>query len=81
MKPFANDHEAETIAGLSIENGTSMVTISGNLEIRKDQAGLQQAIHLQQLADALVSALQGFELPEQASAQEGDAETVPNPFR
>jgi hypothetical protein len=81
VTPFANDHEAETIAGLTIENRTAGVTVSGNLEIRKDQAGLQQAIHLQRLADALVSALQGLDLPELAAPRIGSGDTVPNPFR
>ena len=81
MTPFANDHEAETIAGLTIENGTSVITVSGNLEIRKDQAGLQQATHLQRLADAMVSALQGIDLPEEAEPEDAGVETVSNPFR
>jgi len=57
FKPFADDEAAVTIGGLTIENGTDRVSISGSLDISADNAGLTQAKALKEAADAIVSAL------------------------
>jgi hypothetical protein len=60
FKPFANDTDALNIAGdaINIVNGKTRLTISGDLSIARDQAGLANALALQKAVNAIVEALQ-----------------------
>ncbi|WP_277184721.1 hypothetical protein [Caballeronia sp. BR00000012568055] len=60
FKPFGNDTDALNIAGdaINIVNGRTRLTISGDLTIARDQAGLANAIALQKAVNAIVDALQ-----------------------
>jgi hypothetical protein len=84
FKPFANDSDVQNIAGdaLNIVNGKTRVTLSGDLTIARDQAGLAAALALQKAVNAIVDALQKdatlpAKLPEEPAAPTGSAD---NPF-
>ncbi len=64
---YTNDDDVLSIQGdaLTVSNGTSRITISGTLEIAKDQRGLKAALALQQAIGSMVAALQAqAALPE-----------------
>ncbi|KND59310.1 hypothetical protein BVER_00779 [Candidatus Burkholderia verschuerenii] len=72
------------IAGdaLNIANGKTRVTISGDLGIARDQAGLANALALQKAVNAIVDALQKepslpAKLPDEPAAPTGKTD---NPF-
>ncbi|MDR5818395.1 MULTISPECIES: hypothetical protein [unclassified Caballeronia] len=61
FKPFANDTDALNIAGdaINIVNDTTRVTVSGDLTITRDKAGLANALALYKALGAIVATLQG----------------------
>jgi len=79
FKPFENGTESHTIHDLTLENQTDCVSIYGNLQITKDQAGLKAAKLLQSYLNEVVASLEKqSDLPEQLARQsEGEIE---NPF-
>lgn len=83
MRPFENDAEAVTIAGLSVENGTDQIAIHGSLEIKRDQQSLKQLDALMSvLSDVRATLLSFGDLPNVAAA-DADAssvDVVANPF-
>lgn len=82
IKPFQDNETAASIGDLSIENSTSVVMISGNLEVARDKAGLKRARTLKQLVDAVVAQLEADgNLPDEVGAAKGAADEVDNPFR
>lgn len=80
---YSNDDEVLNIAGdaLTVSNGTTHVTISGTLEIAKDQHGLKAALALKAAVDTIVAELQRAPLPakliDEPPAPTGSVE---NPF-
>jgi hypothetical protein len=85
FKPFSNDDDVLNIAGdaINIANGKTRVTISGDLSIARDQAGLANAIALQKAVNAIVDALQkdAAALPAKlADEPPKPAGTTDNPF-
>lgn len=80
MTPFADDESSIAIAGMSVENGTAAIVLSGNLEITRDREGLEAARRLKEFADALLEALQAEPLSERVESGGGNAGTVDNPF-
>ncbi|KIG01508.1 MULTISPECIES: hypothetical protein [Caballeronia] len=84
FKPFANDTDAMNIAGdaINIVNGKTRVTVSGDLTIARDQAGLAAAQALHDALGAIVEALKKesnlpAKLPDEPPAPTGTAD---NPF-
>ena len=84
FKPFANDTDVMNIAGdaINIENGVKRLSISGDLTITRDKAGLANALALHKALGAIVDALQNdaslpAKLPDEPSASSGTAD---NPF-
>ena len=81
MKPFANESEAMAIGDLSIENGTSVITVSGNLEIGQDKTGLKRAQGLKEIISAIVAKLEeSNDLPDKVDIPATSSTQVPNPF-
>ena len=79
FKPFENDTESHTIHDLTLENQEDCVSIYGNLQLTKDQAGLQAAKALQAFLNQVVSALENeTNLPEKIDRQ--DEQEIENPF-
>ncbi|MEG0483517.1 MAG: hypothetical protein RR569_10450 [Acinetobacter sp.] len=79
FKPFENGTESHSIHDLTLENQVDCVSIYGNLQITKDQAGLQAALVLQRyLSDIVENLEKQADLPKQITRQiEGEIE---NPF-
>lgn len=80
LKPFADDSASQTIAGLTIENGTDKIGIYGSIGVTRDKTGLAHARALKAILDATVQALEAErDLPEAIPPAE-PAVTVKNPF-
>lgn len=79
FKPFENGTESHAIHDLTLENQEDRVSIYGNLQLTKDQAGLHAAKALQAFVNAVVSALENeAHLPEKIDRQ--DEQEIENPF-
>ena len=79
FKPFENGTESHAIHDLTLENQEDRVSIYGNLQLTKDQAGLQAAKALQAFVNAVVSALENeAHLPEKIDRQ--NEQEIENPF-
>ena len=79
FKPFENGTESHAIHDLTLENQEDRVSIYGNLQLTKDQAGLQAAKALQAFVNAVVCALENeAHLPEKIDRQ--DEQEIENPF-
>ena len=79
FKPFENGPESHAIHDLTLENQEDCVSIYGNLQLTKDQAGLQAAKALQAFLNEVVSALENeTNLPEKIDRQ--DEQEIENPF-
>lgn len=78
--PFADGSAAQTIGGLTIENGRTGITLHGSLDLTRDRAGLARARTLKAALDAVVASLERADLP--ADAAQADEPTIrrPNPF-
>lgn len=79
FKPFENATVSHAIHDLTLENQEDCVSIYGNLQLTKDQAGLQAAKVLQAFLNDVVSALENEQnLPEKIERQ--DEQEIENPF-
>ncbi|MGX9219481.1 hypothetical protein ACWV27_13895 [Massilia varians] len=78
FKPFANEADVLEIGNLMLENRLDRITISGDVDLTADKAGLALARRLHAQLGAVVVALEARELPERLPPP--DVETVDNPF-
>ncbi|WP_209586638.1 hypothetical protein [Massilia sp. BHUDP2] len=78
FKPFANEADVLEIGNLMLENRLDRITISGDVDLTADKAGLALARRLHAQLGAVVEALEARELPERLPPP--DVETVDNPF-
>ena len=78
LKPFENDHQSTAIDDLTVENQQDCVSLYGNIQITKDQIGLQHAKALQSLINAIVTTLEQADLPEQIERL--PEQEIDNPF-
>jgi len=79
FKPYANEADVLRIGDLEIENRVDRVTLTGDLVLTKDKAGLALAKELQSLIGRVVKVLEtDKQLPETVDLIA--AETVKNPF-
>lgn len=76
--PYDNESDVLNIGGLQIENRLDRVTVSGDLDLTADQAGLADARALHQLLGAVLTALEARSLP--ATLPPPSSDTVDNPF-
>jgi hypothetical protein len=76
--PYENEADVLDIGGLQIENRLDRITISGDVDLTADQAGLAHARALQRLLGDVVAALEARALPPNLPPAGG--ETVANPF-
>lgn len=79
FKPYANEADVLTIGRLTIENRLDRITISGDIDLTADQAGLADARDLHRLLGEVVKQLEAQQdLPKQLPPP--TVETVDNPF-
>jgi len=78
FKPFENGNESSSIEDLTLENQIDCVSLYGNLQITKDQHGLQLAKQLQALVNAMVTELEKQPLPEKIQTK--TEQQIENPF-
>ena len=76
--PFANEADVLGVGNLTLENRLDRVTISGDVDLTADQAGLALARRLHAVLGDVVAALEARDLPERLPPP--DVGTVPNPF-
>ena len=79
FKPYANEADVLRIGELEIENRVDRVTLTGDVMLTRDQAGLALARQLQTVIGDVVKALEDDkQLPDVVKVKE--AKTVKNPF-
>lgn len=76
--PYDNEADVLNIGGLQIENRLDRVTLSGDVDLTSDQAGLADARALHQLLGEVIAALEVQSLAPKLPPTA--AETVANPF-
>jgi hypothetical protein len=76
--PYKNESDVLNIGGLQIENRLDRVTLSGDVDLTADQAGLADARALHQLLGAVVAALEWQDLPP--TLPPAASASVANPF-
>ena len=76
--PYANEADVLNIGHLTIENRVDRVTLSGEVDLTADRAGLADARALLTLLGDVVASLEARELPDRLAPPA--ARTVANPF-
>lgn len=76
--PYANESDVLTLGGLTLENRLDRISLSGDIDLTADQAGLAHARQLQQLLASVVAKLESMALPAELPAPA--VKTVDNPF-
>lgn len=78
FKPFANEADVLELDNLMLENRLDRISISGDVDLTADKAGLELARRLHAQLGAVVEALEARELPDRLPPP--DVKTVDNPF-
>ena len=79
FKPYANESDVIRIGALEIENRTDRISLTGDVVLTRDQAGLTLAKELQALLNQVVQALEAEEkLPGKVEIR--PVKIVKNPF-
>ncbi|MGX4644172.1 hypothetical protein [Massilia sp. SYSU DXS3249] len=76
--PYANEADVVEIGNLMLENRLDRITISGDVDLTMDAAGLAHARRLHEILGAVVARLEAQPLPERLPPPE--VKTVENPF-
>jgi hypothetical protein len=76
--PYANEADVLEVGNLMLENRVDRITVSGDVDLTADQAGLAAARRLHEALGAIVAALEARELPDRLPPP--DVSTVDNPF-
>jgi len=77
--PYANEADVLHIGNLMLENRLDRITISGDVDLTADQAGLAHARRLHALLGAVLDKLEAQTLPAQLPPP--DVKQVDNPFK
>ena len=79
FKPYANESDVIRIGNMEIENRIDRLSITGDVVLTRDQAGLALAKELQALLSQVVNALEADkQLPEKVRLK--PTREVKNPF-
>jgi len=79
FEPYANEADVLRIGDLEVENRIDRVSLTGDMVITMDKAGLALAKELQSLIGRIVKALEAEkQLPETVELKA--AETIKSPF-
>lgn len=76
--PFANEADVLQIGDLMLENRVDRITLSGDVDLTADKAGLAHAQRLHAVLGEIVAALASRALPEVLPPP--DIKTIDNPF-
>ncbi len=76
--PFANEADVLHVGDLMLENRLDRITLSGDVDLTLDQAGLALARRLHALLGEIVGRMEGAQLPERLPPP--NVEHVDNPF-
>ena len=76
--PFANEADVAGIGDLMLENRVDRITISGDVDLTADLAGLDKARRLHALLGEIVAELEARDLPDVLPPPE--IKTIDNPF-
>jgi hypothetical protein len=76
--PYQNESDVLHVGGLTVENRLDRITISGDIDLTADQAGLADARALHQLLADVVAKLDAQSLP--ARLPPAARTIVANPF-
>jgi hypothetical protein len=76
--PYANEADVLEIGNLMLENRLDRITISGDVDLTADKAGLEAARRLHAQLGEVVAALEARELPDRLPPP--DVKAVDNPF-
>ncbi len=79
---FADDVATLAVGGMSIENGTDRISLSGSLDIARDRQGLDHAKALRAALDGVIAALESEVILPTRAAEPKPAPLTrkPNPF-
>jgi hypothetical protein len=76
--PYANEADVVQVGNLMLENRLDRITVSGDVDLTMDAAGLAHARRLHEIISAVVARLEGETLPDRLPAPA--VKTVDNPF-
>ena len=76
--PYANASDVLHLGRLAVETRVDRVTLSGDVDLTADRAGLADARALHKLLGDIVARLEGQDLPAKLPAP--SIQTVVNPF-
>ena len=76
--PYENEADVVEIGRLMLENRVDRITISGDVDLTADRAGLEAARRLHALLGQVVASLEAKDLPDRLPPPK--VETVKNPF-
>jgi hypothetical protein len=76
--PYANESDVLHIGGLTIENRVDRITVSGDIDLTLDQAGLRDTRVLHKLLSDVLAKLEAGPLPDKLPPP--DVQSVANPF-
>lgn len=78
FNPYDNETDVIRIGNLEVENRVDRVSITGDVVLTQDRAGLTLAQELQSLIGRIVQTLEAQKLPDTVELK--PAVTVKNPF-
>lgn len=76
--PYANEADVLHIGGLTVENRVDRITLSGDIDLTLDKAGLADTRALHKLLSDVLARLEGAPLPDRLPPP--DVKSVTNPF-
>ena len=76
--PYANEADVVHIGNLMLENRLDRITISGDVDLTMDAAGLAHARRLHEIVRAVLERLEAGPLPDRLPPP--DVKIVENPF-
>jgi hypothetical protein len=76
--PYANEADVLHIGGLTVENRVDRITLSGDIDLTLDKAGLADTRALHKLLSDVLARLESTALPDRLPPP--DVKSVTNPF-
>lgn len=76
--PYANEADVLHIGGLTVENRVDRITLSGDIDLTLDKAGLADTRALHKLLSDVLAKLESASLPDRLPPP--DVKSVANPF-